>query len=122
MIEEDMIRKNYGSGNPFKVPEGYFQQFADNLMSKLPDVESKSKSVLPVHRKFSFRRSVWYSAAAVVCGIMAFGTYYFGLSRTSQSSAYFAETTVAESVYIDDVLDYAMVSNHEIVQYLTEVY
>ena len=34
MKEEDFIRKKYGSGNPFKVPEGYFEQFTSELMSK----------------------------------------------------------------------------------------
>ena len=41
MKEEDFIRKKYGSGNPFKVPEGYFEQFTSELMSKLPEKEMK---------------------------------------------------------------------------------
>ena len=39
MKEEEFIRKKYGSGNTFKVPEGYFELFTSELMSKLPEKE-----------------------------------------------------------------------------------
>ena len=36
--------------------------------------------------------------------------------------AQYGETIETEDIYMDDVLDYAMVSNHEIALYLTDVY
>ena len=51
MKEEDFIRKKYGSGNPFKVPEGYFEQFTSELMSKLPEKEMKPVLSMPSRRR-----------------------------------------------------------------------
>ena len=34
MKEEDFIRKKCGGGNPFKTPEGYFEQFLLSLTEK----------------------------------------------------------------------------------------
>ena len=59
MKEEDFIRKKYGSGNPFKVPEGYFEQFTSELMSKLPEKEMKPVLSMP-SRQRTRMRTVWY--------------------------------------------------------------
>ena len=51
MKEEDFIRKKYCSGNPFKVPEEYFEQFTSELMSKLPEKEMKPVLSMPSRRR-----------------------------------------------------------------------
>ena len=55
MKEEDFIRKKYGSGNPFKVPEGYFEQFTSELMSKLPEKEMKPVLSMPSRQRTRMR-------------------------------------------------------------------
>lgn len=60
MKEEDFIRKKYGSGNPFKVPEEYFEQFTSELMSKLPEKEMKPVLSMPSRRRTRIR-TLWYS-------------------------------------------------------------
>lgn len=124
MKEEDFIRKKYGSGNPFKVPDGYFEQFTSELMSKLPEKEMKPVLSMPFCRRTRIR-TLWYAVAAVLCGAMFLGTYYLRsvIHPHSESPvAQYGETTETEDIYMDDVLDYAMVSNHEIALYLTDVY
>lgn len=37
MAKEDYLLSKCGRENPFKVPEGYFDQFTDDLMAKLPE-------------------------------------------------------------------------------------
>ena len=37
--EQDILRK-VGTKNPFHVPEGYFENFSQELMSKLPEKDS----------------------------------------------------------------------------------
>ena len=109
MKEEDFIRKKYGSGNPFKVPEGYFEQFTSELMSKLPEKEMKPVPSMPSRRRTR----------------MFLGTYYLQsvIHPNGESPvAQYGETIETEDIYMDDVLDYAMVSNHEIALYLTDVY
>ena len=37
MSDEEKIRSKIGTENPFKVPEGYFEDFQQRLMSSLPE-------------------------------------------------------------------------------------
>lgn len=39
MKEEDNLLKKVGTENPFRVPEGYFEGFTSDLMSRLPEKE-----------------------------------------------------------------------------------
>lgn len=126
MKEEDIIRRKCGSKNPFEVPEGYFENFTANLMSKLPESETPAPQV----RAFPWYRlhKIGYAAAAVLCGVMLFSTIHF-ISHQKEPSSIIAQQpvhseteTITDDVYIEDALDYAMVSNHEIAQYLTDVY
>ena len=64
MKEEDFIRKKYGSGNPFKVPEGYFEQFTSELMSKLPEKEMKPVLSMPSRQRYG---TLWPPLCAVPC-------------------------------------------------------
>lgn len=128
MNEEEIIKKKFGCENPFKVPEGYFEQLTSNIMSQLPE----SQKVKPRNiRKSSVRqwriRLIGYAAAACVCGAMLFGVsslmhrhHLNAPATTSQPTA--TQYAVNEEEYINDALDYAMVSNQEIALYLTDVY
>lgn len=128
MKEEDIIRKAAGSENPFRVPEGYFEDFTTRLMSQLPQTAqtqpAKQKRSISLRPHF-----LRYAAAAVV--ILAVGVTFFGTRRNSQSAenaqhlAQDASTeTFAEMDYndLDEALDYAMVDNMDITYYLTEAY
>ena len=42
MNEEKDLIKRYGKKQAFKVPEGYFENFAEDLMRKLPEKEIKA--------------------------------------------------------------------------------
>lgn len=123
MKEEDIIRKKCGAGNPFRVPEGYFEHFTSDLMARLPEKAEGPASATPLRRP---RRTLaaWYAAAAVLCGAMFLGGYHLRHNRAPQAApmAQTLSATEAEDTYMDDVLDYAMVSNHEIALYLTDAY
>lgn len=122
MKEEDFIRKNYGSGNPFKVPDSYFQRFTADLMNKLPETETQNKviEIYPTTKHHS--RIAYWGAAAAICAAIILGTYLPKTLHSAPNNTYYADDATAESIYIDDALDYAMVTNHEIAQYLSEAY
>lgn len=113
MKEENRIREKFGSKDPFRVPEGYFESFTPELMNILPErpqaAASSRRSFLP-----KFMR---YAAAAAVCGLVLGGSVYV-------SHRIYADNRLSEDVSteMDEYLDYALVSNQEIAQYLTEVY
>ena len=39
MKEEDYILKKIGKDNHFQTPEGYFENFTSEMMSRLPEVD-----------------------------------------------------------------------------------
>ncbi len=124
MKEEDFIRKKCGGGNPFKTPEGYFEQFTANLMDKLPEKEG---TPFRQPARFAWRKAAWYAAAATVCGAMFLGAFQLRSVRHAHQqitpvTALATESENLDDAYINDALDYAMVSNEEIVLYLTDTY
>lgn len=127
MKEEDFIRRKCGNRDPFKAPEGYFGQFTARLMEQLP--EKDSGCAMQPHRTRRLLRLTFirYAAAAAVCGAIAFGTSRLAIRHNSMErnvtgTTYAAAPTGTDDVYIEDALDYAMVSNNEIALYLTEAY
>jgi hypothetical protein len=126
MKEEDILKEKYGTENPFKVPEGYFEQFTANLMNQLPEqLETKKRKISSLNL---WRiRIAGYAAAACMAGVMLVGIssylkhqqHTIKLNHTEQHAEQY---TFSEEEYIDDALDYALVSNQEIASYLTEIY
>lgn len=57
---------NIGKENPFKVPERYFENFSENLMSQLPEKESKEPQVISLWE----RVRPWMYMAAMFAGIV----------------------------------------------------
>ena len=40
MKEEDKILKKIGTENPFRVPDGYFENLTSEVMNRLPEKET----------------------------------------------------------------------------------
>lgn len=126
MKEEDILKKKCGTQNPFKVPEGYFEQFTANLMNQLPEqLETEKRKISSLH--LWRMRIASYTAAACILGVMLFGISSYlkhqqqavKLNPVEQQTEQY---TFSEEEYINDALDYALVSNQEIASYLTEIY
>ena len=67
MGKEENILKKVGTKNPFSVPNHYFEDFTQELMSKLPEKEP----MLPVAEPTLWQRvKPWVYMAAMFCGIM----------------------------------------------------
>lgn len=134
---------------PFRVPEGYFDTFADRMMSRISEqevsrgveVDAPSKFSMPSvqtdntgkpgskHRVLIPR--IWrYVAASIVvafvvgAGVMLTQTGGAGMNEQMQLASNVSELQM-QLLDEDDAdmyqeLDYAMVDNHEIAAYLTE--
>lgn len=105
MTEEQKLKKIAPAGNPFRVPEGYFETLTQRTMDNIRKQESTN------------RRTVWFrwSAAAAVAGIIATAGF-FALDNNTQEMQ-FAEN---ESAVTSEELEYAMIDNRDIEYYLTE--
>ncbi len=126
--EEEAIRKICGGENPFKVPEGYFQNFTRNLMDKIPTeqpVKVVSIRKRPVHRL----RTIWYAVASFTAVAILGSALYLSLTPSadtfSMNGAIMEETSNFASLFydeeqIEEALDYALVNNEDIIYYLSE--
>ena len=67
MKEENKIISKVGTKNPFKVPNGYFTDFTQELMNKLPE-----KEILYANQEVTLWQRVkpWIYMTAMFCGIM----------------------------------------------------
>lgn len=110
--EEKTLRQlTEGRENPFHVPDGYFEQFTDRLMQQLPRQERKAKTV-------SLMPRLWRYAAAVVL-IAGVGSVIYW-NQSTQPTALANNYDTAQEEYYNEALDYIMVDNMEIAEYLTE--
>ena len=125
--EEKEMQERFGKGNPFRVPEGYFDQLTDRVMAQLPEREQKAEQISlsdrhPKSRLVALRP--WLYAAACTVAVVVMGLTFYShdvaeeqpLASTSTTNT----TTNTESQYIDDAADYVMLDNAEIYACLAE--
>lgn len=122
MDKENYIRNRVGDENPFRVPEGYFEDFASQVMAKLPE---RTPVAIPTARVYRLRLRTWLCTAACVCVGMFGAVMYF--ARVSGADANKPEADVASSAvysaydtYDEAVVDYMMIDNADIYAYLTD--
>lgn len=119
MKEEQFIRNlTEGKENPFRVPEGYFESFNQRLAERLEKPRRQRKA-----------RTWWGVAAAVAVALAMSLTLLLNFSDTGRpgttTGMMVAEATIADDTqysdeYVAELMDYAMVGNAEIEDYLTQ--
>ncbi len=122
MKEEDEILKKCGTGNPFTVPEGYFEQFASDLMERLPE---KDASVFPTATPVTWTtriRPLLYLSAACI-GLMLVVKFMVQYNTSGSSSGLDMEVAsvteysdqeierIVDKSCLDDYAIYELVSN-----------
>lgn len=108
--DELYLRNKVGQGNPFKVPEGYFEQLTSQVMNQLPEKKAK---VVPMRR--------WLYAAACVAAIAVLGlTFMFNNRQAVEQQSLTASVSAVERDYMDEAADYALIDNAEIYACLSE--
>lgn len=116
MSDEEKIRSKIGTENPFKVPDGYFEDFQQRLMSSLPERFPAEKTVvrIPLWRK----RPFWASVAAALVGVVVL----FASLRTfdRQEDAYASADEGV--VFTEEEMDYlasSVFDDYTLYSYLT---
>lgn len=122
--------------NPLLTPDGYFDQFTDKLMQRLPEQQAAApatdeQAAKPRMRLIFVRKMMRYAAAVIVaCLCIGTGTYiYTHQAVPAQDSLTTSTANIALSTdeqdsedYLDQALDYEMIGNDELAYYLTEAY
>ena len=115
---EDYLLKHYGRENTFKVPDGYFEDLAQNIMSQLP--EQKAQIVELRHSWSSRLRKM---VAAAVIGVVAVGGAYYAFSGddgSNKAAVAHSSITPTASQTIDQMADYTMMDNADMYAALTD--
>ena len=114
MNEEILIQEKFGKKQPFRVPEGYFEHFVENVMAQLPDDGAKVIEMRPRKR---WRVAVGVAVAACFCAVLfSLGQLWSGSADESLSGA----ASVMQAQYstnddeFDDMVDYAMMDVSDI--------
>ena len=98
-FEENVLATRIGKKDPFLVPEGYFEALPEQVMNRI--------------KKHRQRRRIWqWAAAAVMAGCICTAGF---LTLNSNSSL----LSGSDNSYMEDELDYSMLNNLDIQQYLT---
>lgn len=99
---------------PFKMPEGYLDNFAQNLMAMIPE----QPQPMAVQR----RRSLvpWYSAAAVALLLGLSSVVYFQMSAGRTDNVAGVNDSSRPLYSVDDIADYAMLDHQDIYEIVSE--
>lgn len=108
MNEEKYLENRLAKSNPFRVPEGYFDHFAEQVMEQLPAQPQKAKRLL--------LRPWMYAAACLAVAVFCVAVYF---SQISTDITEVSQVAVTES-YIDEAADYAMIDNTDIYALLAD--
>ncbi|SFF98371.1 hypothetical protein [Prevotella sp. KH2C16] len=113
--EEQILKQDFGNKAPFRVPEGYFEDFAERMMAQLPAQETKVVSMRPWWHRY--RASMF--AAACVCAVVFSIGVYLGSSDSRQASLASAPVESVDNT-MDEMADYVMMDNEAIYASLSD--
>lgn len=118
MKEEDKIHQILGTENPFRVPDGYFDHFASELMSQLP--EKKTASQISREPTRWERIKPWLYMAAMFAGAALL--IRVGSMEVNQEAEALAQEEIdqEEIEYITTAVCNSMMDDYSLYVYLTE--
>lgn len=121
MKEDTELKNRIGKENPFKVPEGYFENIVPEIMKQLPEAEVQEEVEVTMWE----RVKPWVYMVAMFCGLM-FGLRVMMNDRPVSTSINAGDVSMMDSVqgipdeYIDPILDQAMMDDYTLYMYLTD--
>lgn len=121
MKEEDELMKKCGTDNPFTVPEGYFDNLTEEIMSKLPEKEGGPAVETETTTWAKIRP--WLYMAAMFIAILLPIRYMINSTGTTDKEAITGINNDEElfaDEYIDIIMDHSMMDDYTLYQFLTE--
>lgn len=120
MKEEDSILKKVGKGNSFKVPEGYFDTLASEVMSQLPEKEKVDFKLAEPTRWAKMKPWVYMAAMFVGAALIIRVASSNHQSKTENLAATEVTTETVSDEYIDVALDRSMMDDYSLYVYLSD--
>ena len=117
MKEEDKILKKVGTENPFRVPDGYFENLTSEVMSRLPE---KEKPAIPQKEPTRWEKvRPWLYMTAMFIGA-ALIIRVASSDRTPAMDRVANDDTEMEIEYINTVLENSMMDDYSLYVYLAD--
>ena len=117
MKEEDYILKKIGKDNHFQAPEGYFENFTSEMMSRLPEIDyTQSEAEVSAWERIK----PWVYMAAVFVGA-AFILRLGGMITKQNPDYVAAEEEQMEREYIDQLVNEGMMDDYTFYELLSDV-
>lgn len=119
--DERYIKERFGQENPFKVPDGYFEKFADQMMNQLPD---KQTGTVKVHRNVwsSVRPALMVAASVLVLLLSTF--VYFDYRNHQNTDAISSSQKMpnesSSEVSVDQFTFLSMMDNEDIYEIVSD--
>ena len=122
MVKEDKyIENRFGKVQPFKAPQGYLDNFADQFMAQLPDQAAKT---VKTHHAVWCRMRPAMIAAASVLAVALTATIYFAKPSAGQQEQVFTTDQQTESSMsagsVEETAFYSMIDNGDIYAILAD--
>ena len=117
MGKEDNILRKAGTRTPFRVPEHYFEDFTQELMSKLPE-----KDTLPSMPEITLWQRVkpWIYMTAMFCGIMLSVRIFVGEPKEEFPPIGQVNVESLADEEWEIMMDGIMMDDYTLYQYLTD--
>lgn len=127
MKSDEKLKEMFGQKNPFNVPDGYFDDFANKMQEYTQGHQSAPTIHVeePAKRPTMFTRIKPYLYLAAMFGGLFFGIKVFEYSKSlskpavTESAATQAQATGGEDDYINEVCEYAGIDKNQIYAYAT---
>ena len=116
MKDEQKLMQRCGKKQPFTTPEGYFEQFHEQLMSNLPEVTPTETPCVKV--SLMTRIKPWFYMAAMFAGIIFMVQTLMYVQDTRLTDSY----ATAEDIYseeIDHFMSSSLYNEYVLYSYLT---
>ena len=117
MEEEKNILRKVGTKNPFQVPEGYFENFTQELMSKLPEKEAYVPEAEP---NLWTRVKPWIYMTAMFVGIMLSVKIFVDKPQKEDFPISMIEAEQLSDEEWENIASNAMIHNYSLYEFLTE--
>ena len=103
MDNKKILLKDIPKVNPFKTPEGYFENFTNGIMSQLPEVHQKET----IKVNLWHRARPWVYMAAMITGIaLMTGLFVSSPTQTSTKSYSSGGLNLTSSSDIEDYYNF----------------
>lgn len=127
--EEKYLNDRLGKVNTFKVPEGYFENFPDKMMSKLTAEDEliswTAISAMPERKKLvRLRRWIGGVAAGLFVASFSLGMFLHTASKDVKPTQNHPSQVVASQSHndysIDAFVDYSMMDTEDMYAYMAD--